>query len=58
MLNLQVRQVLQIGGYRTIKKKTKPCEKSYVEEWIFKADMSTLIYKEFSKQTYMTQIVF
>lgn len=52
MLKMQVWQVLQIVGWRTIFKNLMNIiqDKAYVEEWIFKADASTLFIRNLANK--------
>ena len=53
LLKVQVWQVLQIVGWRTIFKNLMNIiqDKAYVEEWIFKADVSTLFIRNLANKS-------
>lgn len=53
LLKVQVWQVLQIVGWRTIFKNLINTiqDKAYIEEWIFKADVSTLFIRNLANKS-------
>lgn len=53
LLKVQVWQVLQIVGWRTIFKNLMNTiqDKAYIEEWIFKADVSTLFIRNLANKS-------